>query len=137
MRKGWTIEYQYDEKTLEDIEAPIQDYETGETFYPFILKRDEQYTEEGEFMHHCVATYADKDESMIVSLRTKDNKDRVTCEYRIQDGSGIQQRSFCNAMPPDRFLNSLHELSQKLRQRARFGTLNWKEKKKVNLKIKI
>jgi hypothetical protein len=135
IKKAWTIEYQYDEKTLSEIEAPITDIETGEIFYPYILKRNEDYESEGDHMHHCVGTYSDKEQSMIISLRTKDGNDRVTCEYRIQDGYCIQQRSFCNAAPPEHFTNALEDLCDKVRILARLGTLNWKEKKKVRMLI--
>jgi hypothetical protein len=151
IRKGWVIEYQYDDKTIKDIESPI-DYiinigtedepsfivdgeMKGKKLSPHILKREEEYIEEGTFMHHCVATYADKDKSMIVSLRTEDGSDRVTIEYDIQTGKPIQKRHFCNRVPPDFFTYSIIMLDEKIKQRARWGTLNWKEKKKVPIII--
>ncbi len=151
IRKGWVIEYQYDEKTIKDIESPIDyiinigtedepsfivdDEMKGKKLYPHILKREEEYVEEGSFMHHCVATYADKDRSMIVSLRTEDGSDRVTIEYDIQTGKPIQKRHFCNRVPPDVFTYSIIMLDEKIKQRARWGTLNWKEKLKVPIII--
>lgn len=138
IRKGWVIEYQYDEKTLKDIEEPIQclyDDKSLHTLYPVILKREEEYVEEGDFMHHCVASYADKDKSMIVSLRNEDGSDRVTVEYEIQNGKPIQKRHFCNKVPPETFNDGLLLLDDKIRLHARWGTLNWKEKKKVPVKI--
>lgn len=138
IRKGWVIEYQYDEKTLNDIESPIEclyDDKTLHTLYPTILKREEDYIEEGDFMHHCVASYADKDKSMIVSLRNENGTDRVTIEYEIQNGKPIQKRYFCNGVPPDTFNDGLLLLDDKIRLHSRWGTLNWKEKKKVPIKI--
>jgi hypothetical protein len=147
IKKGWVIEYQYDEKTISEIERPIDfvvnlgtdddpifrlDTSMGDKkLYPRILKREEEYVEEGSFMHHCVASYSDKDKSMIVSLRTEDENDRVTIEYDIQTGKPIQKRHFCNANPPQHFHNCIIMLDARIKQQARWGTLNWKEKKKV------
>jgi hypothetical protein len=147
IKKGWVIEYQYDEKTISEIERPIDfvvnlgtdddpifrlDTSMGDKkLYPCILKREEEYVEEGSFMHHCVASYSDKDKSMIVSLRTEDENDRVTIEYDIQTGKPIQKRHFCNANPPQHFHNCIIMLDARIKQQARWGTLNWKEKKKV------
>ena len=86
-------------------------------------------------MHHCVASYTNKDKSMIISLRTEDNKDRVTCEFDIQTGRCIQKRHFCNQHPPKHFENGLEILEGTIIRLARWGLLNWREKKKVPVKI--
>lgn len=147
IKKGWVIEYEYGTKTINDIEKPIDamlNVGTEEEpilsdlkmkLYPHILKREEDYSEEGSFMHHCVASYADKDKSMIVSLRSENQMDRVTCEYDIQTGRCLQERYFCNAQPPAEYVLALNYLKTKIEKQARFGTLNWKEKRKVPVKI--
>lgn len=138
IKKGWVIEYQYDDKLLDDLESPLKclrDDLTLHTLYPYILKREEDYVEEGSFMHHCVASYSDKDKSMIVSLRDESGMDRVTCEFDITSGRCIQQRYFCNANPPTTFEDGLLIISQKIERHARWGTLNWKDKKKVPVMI--
>ena len=147
IRKGWVIEYEYDIKTINDIEKPIDamlNVGTEEEpilndlnlkIYPHILKREEDYSEEGSFMHHCVASYADKDKSMIVSLRSENQMDRVTCEYDIQTGRCLQERYFCNAQPPEQYELALKYIKTKIEKHARFGTLNWKDKRKVPIKI--
>lgn len=145
INKGWVIEYIYDNKLIEDLQKPLQSYyfenpETEEnpkviTLFPTVLTREEQYLEEGSFMHHCVANYADKDKSMIVSIRTEDGSDRVTCEFDIQTGNCLQMRHFCNQKPPDMFIGAYQDLTNKIKQKARFGTLNWKEKKQVPIII--
>ena len=147
IKKGWVIEYEYDTKTINDIEKPIDamlNVGTEEEpilsdlkmkLYPHILKREEDYSEEGSFMHHCVASYADKDKSIIVSLRSENQMDRVTCEYDIQTGRCLQERYFCNAQPPAEYVLALNYLKTKIEKQARFGTLNWKEKRKVPVKI--
>ncbi len=63
IKKGWVIEYQFDNRMVRNIEEPIKNmYEGIEyTFFPRILKREEEYYEEGTFMHHCVASYSDKE----------------------------------------------------------------------------
>jgi hypothetical protein len=147
IKKGWVIEYEYDIRTITDIESPIDAMinlgseeepvlgDLNMKLYPYILKREEDYTEEGGFMHHCVASYADKDRSIIVSLRSENQMDRVTCEYDIQTGRCVQERYFCNAQPPNDYVLALKYLKSKIEKHARFGTLNWKEKKKVPIKI--
>ena len=138
IKKGWVIEYTFDEKVLEDLEKPLDclyDDTRLHKLYPYVLKREEDYVEEGSFMHHCVASYSDKDRSIIVSLRTEDGMDRVTCEFDIQSGRCLQQRSFCNAKPPSHFEDGILLLIQKIELYSRWGTLNWKEKKKVPIKI--
>jgi hypothetical protein len=138
IKKGWVIEYLYDEKVLSDLEKPLdclKDDNSLHVLYPYVLKREEDYSEEGTFMHHCVASYSDKDRSIIISLRTESGMDRVTCEFDIQSGRCVQQRSFCNAKPPSHFEDGLLLLSQKIEQYSRWGTLNWKEKRKVPVKV--
>ena len=92
-----------------------------------LFDEDEDYDEEGEFMHHCVATYSDKQESIIVSVRTADKKDRVTCEFKIQDGYRIQQRHFCNQQPPEkelgRFESELLEQEKKRKIQSFLGKI--------------
>ena len=129
IKKGWVIEYVYDEKTIEQIESPHGDY------YPYILKREEEYIEEGKFMHHCVASYADHYKSIIISIRTDNNQNRLTCEFDIQTGNLVQARHFCNREVPEEFKPTLEDLRDKVRLHARYGTLNWKETKKVPVKI--
>jgi len=138
IRKGWTIEYQFEEKMLKDVETimnSIKDEYSLIALKPYILKRDEDYIEEGSYMHHCVAGYSNKDKSIIISLRTPDDIDRVTCEFDIQSGKCIQARYFTNKTPPDYFLDGLEILKEKVQKYARWGLLNWKEKKKVPIKI--
>lgn len=138
VRKGWTTEYQFDDKMLDDVEKEIvalKDENSLITLKPFILKREDDYVEEGSFMHHCVAGYVNSDRSIIISLRTLNGEDRVTCEFNIQTGKVIQKRHFCNHTPPEHFVDGLDQLEEKVLKYARWGMLNWKEKKKVPIKI--
>lgn len=141
IRKGWVTEYVFNPKMVQDIEKPLTielsaDGETiTETFYPYILKREDDYSEEGTFMHHCVATYSDKDKSIIISVRTKDGSDRVTCEFTTQTGHMVQARHFCNQRPPEDIMLAIDQLKVKTLKYARLGLLNCMEKKKSQVKI--
>lgn len=149
IKKGWVTEYLFNEKMVNDIEKPIPlkinlggesnptyGQDLGISFYPIILKREEEYIEEGKFMHHCVATYADKEKSIIISVRTEDGSDRVTCEFNCQTGTLLQARHFCNGKPPADIEHViLNELSEKTKKYARLGLLHASEKLKVPLKI--
>ena len=120
IKKGYSIRYDFDSRLVKYIETPIEfiDEETKEviTFYPYLLKTDGEYSEEGAHMHHCVATYADRETSIIVSLRLGSNvgTERVTSEFNVATKDWIQSKSFCNAMPPDIFQEPLSILKNKI-----------------------
>lgn len=142
IKKGWVIEYQFADDMIDDVQKPIDlkiDLDNGSvgeiTFYPYILKREEDYEEEGKFMHHCVASYSDKDRSIIVSIRTEDKSDRITCEFDCQSGTLIQAKHFCNKQPPGDMELALEKLKPKMLRYSRLGILHCIEKKKVPIKI--
>jgi len=149
IKKGWVIQYFYPEETIRQIQQPIKvfksidivedikgtDMDEYVIITPFVLTREEEYIEEGKFMHHCVASYAETDTSMIISLRTENQQDRVTCEFKISDGRLVQARHFSNKQPPKQFEHVIESLSDLVRIHARFGTLNWHKKEKVPIKI--
>jgi signal peptidase I len=149
IKKGWVIQYFYPEETIRQIQQPIKVFKSikiGTTLMgtdmddyinitPYVLTREEEYIEEGKFMHHCVASYAETDTSMIVSLRTEDEQDRVTCEFQISNGNLIQARYFSNAIPPKQFEYIIESVTDLVRIHARFGTLNWLKKDRVPIKI--
>jgi hypothetical protein len=149
IKKGWVIQYFYPEETIRQIQQPIKifksidigpglkgtDMDNYITITPHVLTREEEYIEEGKFMHHCVASYAETDTSMIISLRTDDQQDRVTCEFQISNGKLIQAKHFSNAQPPKQFEFVIEEVTDIVRIHARFGTLNWLKKDRVPIKI--
>ena len=150
IRKGWVIEYKFNEEMVTEIEKPIDlkinlgseenpvhgtDMVGEIKFYPYLLKREEEYIEEGNFMHHCVASYSDKDRSIIISIRNENMTDRVTCEFDCQSGLCLQARHFCNGEPPGDMVLALDELKEKVKYYARMGMLHAKEKIKVPLMI--
>ena len=122
---------------VRNVESPIKNEFDGVKYYfnPVILKRDEEYSEEGSFMHHCVASYSNKIESIIVSLRTNEGLDRVTCEFNKKTGECIQQRYFCNKVPPDYFTDSLKTLRERVKKSANNRLLYHIDFKKVRVKI--
>jgi hypothetical protein len=149
IKKGWVIQYFYPEETIRQIQQPIKVFKSIDmnpdlkglnmdeyiTITPFVLTREEEYIEEGKFMHHCVASYAETDTSMIISLRTENEDDRVTCEFKISDGRLVQAKHFSNAQPPKQFEFVIEAVSDLVRIHARFGTLNWLKKDRVPIKI--
>lgn len=157
IKKGYSIQYIFDESIVREIEKPIvitrlgeleipddfahmtrKDYVVGnfenlktETFIPVILKTAEEYSEEGSYMHHCVGSYINTETSMIVSLRI--GSERVTCEFYVKNGLCVQARYFGNQNPPERYKEALRELNDRIRKCA--GRLAPLEKKKIRLQI--
>jgi hypothetical protein len=137
IRKGWSTEYVFDNRMVRKVEEPFNLLGADlveRKFMPHILKRDEEYSEEGSFMHHCVASYANKESSIVISLRT-DEKDRVTCEFDKKTGECIQERHFCNRIPPEHFTEPLRLLREKVKRFSHQRLLTHLETKKVRVKI--
>lgn len=123
IKRGESIEYVFNENLIKEIEKEINveifdsNFKMKEyKFYPVILKREEEYIEEGTHMHHCVASYVDKETSLIVSLRLNSShgSERVTCEYNTYSASCIQTRYFCNGQPPVYFNEAIIELQKRI-----------------------
>jgi len=134
IQKGYEIEYFFNEETINKIEEPIL-LESGDMLYPFILKKESDYIEEGKHMHHCVASYATTNKSIIISIRDERKHDRVTCELSKQDARLIQARHFCNATPPDIFNHAIDEIVTRCEYLARFGMLNHAKEERVPITI--
>jgi hypothetical protein len=138
MKKGWTTEYVFDNRMVRKVEEPIVllcDDLITRTFVPHILKREEEYAEEGAYMHHCVAGYANKESSMIISLRLYDGQERVTTEYEKKTGKCHQERYFCNKTPPIYFNEALEILRERVVKFSYQRLLNHIDVKKVRVKI--
>ena len=130
IRKGTTIEYVYDNRLIRDIETQLGDIK------PYILKTSQDYDEEGDYMHHCVATYSNKDTSIIVSLRDNTSKDRVTCEFaKKMKGGLLQARYFSNGQPPEKFNEIIEVVSKKIEKHSKSRLLDHLEVRKVPIKI--
>ena len=106
--------YVYDDNFLNKIEEPI--IINGVIFQPLVLKSQEDYSSEGAFMHHCVASYFNSPyrKPLIISLRCNDDADRVTCEYNVVTGNLNQSKSFQNAKPPEYFVEPLDILNERI-----------------------
>ncbi len=91
INKGYIVSYKFNELMVKDMESPLN------TYYPYILKNEEEYNEEGSFMKHCVSSYYDKERSIIISLRKGD--ERWTCEFDVADGMLIQAKGRFNVDP--------------------------------------
>lgn len=122
INKGFTMKYEYDPVLIKNIEEPIE-----QDFHPYILKTEDDYFEEGSTMHHCVNSYFNKSKSIIISVRSKQTGERVTCEYDINNGDPIQQKYFSNQEPPERFQSPIFILHNKVKLVAEEGNLKWKE----------
>ncbi len=139
IRKGYSIKYVFEDRLIKHIEEPIlikdEHGNLTQTFYPVLLKIDGEYSEEGSHMHHCVASYADKERSIIVSVRegSPTGSERVTCEFDVRDKSCVQAKYFCNAVPPERFEFAL----EKTKHRVNIfrGSIKSTSKEKVPLVI--
>lgn len=137
INKGWSIEYIFDNRMVRNVESVINTEFLGTNYQitPVILKREEEYSEEGSFMHHCVASYSNKEESIVISLRTTGGFDRVTCEFNKKTGDCLQERYFCNKVPPDYFIDSLKILKERVKKSANNRLLYHIDFKKVKVKI--
>lgn len=134
IKKGWVWEYVYDNRMTRKVEDPIVIDDKME-FNPIILRKEEEYSEEGAYMHHCVGSYSDKTTSMIISLRLLGSDDRVTCEVNKKTGDFIQERYFCNAEPPENFKNPLSILKKRIKQFSSQRLLDHIEVKKTKIVI--
>lgn len=135
IKRGYTIELEYKPEMVTEVEKPITNDETKLTLHPYILKNEEEYIVEGEFMHHCVGSYVNKDRSIIVSLRKEDLRDRITCEFDVENGECVQARHFCNGPVPIEFDFGLSELKDKMKKFSRKGQLKQIGKKNVPLNL--
>lgn len=139
IKKGWVWEYVYDNRMTRKVEAPIviddKDINVKMEFNPVILRREEEYSEEGTHMHHCVGSYSDKTVSMIISLRLLNSNERVTCEVNKKTGEFIQERYFCNAEPPEYFRSPLSILKKRIQQFSSQRLLDHIEVKKTKVVI--
>lgn len=114
INKGYTTEIVYLNEMCQCVEAPI--IIEDNKYYPVILKRDIDYTIEGNYMHHCVGTYSENLNSLIISLRTNstESNNRITIEFNTNTRSMIQARSFCNSNPPEHFIEPLEVLKERI-----------------------
>ena len=148
IKRGWMIEYIFDDYLIKQIEKPIEISRLGDLpspdqtfidfantyqdiYHPVLLKNSEDYGEEGAFMHHCVSGYINTETSIIISLRHKN--ERVTCEFDIKTSHCIQARAILNQNPPDHYKEALEELYRRVRTFR--DNLQPIERRKTRIKI--
>lgn len=104
----------YDELTINTIETPIIDGDI--VFYPVILKNSIDYLFEGKHMHHCVGGYINDQSSIVISIRmnSKNDAERITCEFGIATKKLRQAKYFTNQNPPPIFHSALEILIKRI-----------------------
>ncbi len=131
IRKGYVVSYKFHPLMVKDIETPLG--LNGE-YVPYILKDENDYTEEGSFMKHCVGSYYDKDKSIIISIRNGD--DRWTSEFDTKNGNLIQCMGKRNSNPPTHIRELVeNNILKKTRTWSRADKLKCVEKIVTPLKI--
>lgn len=130
IEKEYYSEKIFDKEFVNDIEIDCN-YQVDDINFEsrfFLLKSELDYENEAKCMHHCVSSYFDNNNSIIISIREKNSKDRVTCEIEIKTGNILQARTFCNQEPPPKFIKSVDFLKKLLHAQA-------KKKKLAPIKI--
>ena len=130
INKGYETVYEFHKDMITELQKVIYD-----RYQPVLLKREFEYKEEGGFMHHCVGSYSNNDNSIIVSLRTIDGVERVTSEFNARTGECIQSKYFSNANPPEHFLEPLDKLKNGIKKLADKNILKSINKTKVPVTI--
>lgn len=135
IQKGYSIKYTFKESLIKSLEREIVPPNSCDSYFPIILKTDGEYTEEGTHMHHCVASYADRELSLIVSIRKNDRfgHERVTCEFNVKTKELVQAKYFCNATPPEEFEHVIEKLCHAVKMYR--GSLQSTGKEKIPLVI--
>ena len=110
VRRNSEIVRRYNEDILDVIEKPYIN-NVGE-YQIRILKTQTEFEDEGEIMDHCVAGYANRSHSLIISVIESSSTDRVTLEYVKHDL--IQSKSHRNQPPPERFEEVIDEITKRV-----------------------
>jgi hypothetical protein len=118
-QKSLNINLIFSDRFIRMVEQPIRVLQNDLSicdYYPVILKNTEDYYLEGKHMSHCVSSYIDREESIIVSIRKGHNSghDRVTCEYLVKTKQLKQSRHFCNESVPSEFQEPIDIISKKI-----------------------
>lgn len=135
LKKKYVQEFVFDEKLINEIENDCiiiaDDNNIKHELFCYILKSELEYDEEGAYMHHCVASYVDNDNSLIISIRDKNTRDRVTCEFNNISGELLQAKYFCNQIPPEHFNDTIKNLTEKVKVLKKQKVLKYKTKKSI------
>jgi hypothetical protein len=90
---------------VDSLETPIA--HEGETYYPVLLRKTEDYEKESQHQRNCVRGYSERPDCLIFSIRkgSTDGDERITVEYQYRKNEilNVQERAKFNAMPPLEF----------------------------------
>lgn len=115
-QKSEDIFYLYDKELIKS----IGDSPKGCEFV--LLKDSNDYIEESTKQSNCVRTYIDKFSSIIISVRS--GNERVTTEFNY-DGKCIQKRGRFNENPSEKMLDYIDVLEDKIHQLKMEGKLQY------------
>ena len=97
-RKGEVERYYGD---VDSLETPIE--HEGETYYPVLLRKTEDYEKESQHQRNCVRGYSERPDCLIFSIRkgSTDGDERITVEYQFRQNEilNVQERAKFNELP--------------------------------------
>jgi hypothetical protein len=86
---------------IDSLETPIE--HEGETYYPVLLRKTEDYEKESQHQRNCVRGYSERPDCLIFSIRkgSTDGDERITVEYQYRQNEilNVQERAKFNTMP--------------------------------------
>lgn len=125
-KRGYSLEYIFDENFLEDIENNIK-IDT-KIFKVRILKTEEDFFTEGYIMKNCMSKQFIKG-VIFIYISMTNGKSIVNLEYK--DGDLITSYGKANTPVNEEFIQPIKILSKKMKE---YSNINWTKQKK-NLKL--
>jgi hypothetical protein len=86
---------------VDSLETPIE--HEGETYYPVLFRKTEDYEKESQHQRNCVRGYSERPDCLIFSIRkgSIDVNERITVEYQYRKNEilNVQERAKFNETP--------------------------------------
>jgi hypothetical protein len=86
---------------VDSLETPIE--HEGETYYPVLFRKTEDYEKESQHQRNCVRGYSERPDCLIFSIRkgSIDSNERITVEYQYRKNEilNVQERAKFNETP--------------------------------------
>ena len=86
---------------VDSLETPIE--HEGETYYPVLFRKTEDYEKESQHQRNCVRGYSERPDCLIFSIRkgSIDGNERITVEYQYRKNEilNVQERAKFNETP--------------------------------------
>ncbi len=102
-------------------------YIDGETYYPVLLRKTQDYEKESQHQHNCVRTYVERPDSIIFSIRkgSIDGQERITVEYQFRKNEilNVQERARFNELPNETFSHVANIQLANINLEYKLGTL--------------